>query len=680
MPVLLVLAASAVTGRARGEPNAGSAPVCPAAGPGAPGQACAPAEVVVTGTRTKESSQRATVRTETVTRDEAERRGARNVGEALAGEATLQVNPQAYGYLGAPNGVQMQGLDGERVLVLEDGERVIGDSGGVTDLSELPLSGVTRIEYVVGPTSSLYGTNALGGVINVITGPPRFEGPSARARLEGRSSGDWLSEAGAAYRKSSAWAELDGSYSKRHEQLLDQGPALLLPSGYTALVGLRAGFRPARRIDVRLKARVARDRNDGVTTEVVPGLGTYVIDTPETTHRVTLSALEGLDLGHGSHVDFSLARSFFRGESLRDRRDSAVDETRRSAADLQSFETTATLADGERRTWVLGVRGESEGFSQTVHKVVIAGTALVPRSAQEVVPDRLSTGAAYAQLGYRMTDTFSLMPGVRAELHDRYGAVVAPRLALAVRPTESVTLRLSGGRGFRAPTAKEYGFVFDHAVLGYRVLGNRALTPETSWGVSGDVTVRPSPALRVRAGAFGNWVRQLIDFDLAPVQTDPVVRDYEYRNVNRALTAGGDLSLRLEPTPGLIGNVGYAYLYTRDGEAGRPLPNRPPHTVTASLAYELPLHLNALIRYRLTTRTFAAEDAVANELYTPTFALLDARLGYRVTELVESYLGASDLFDERRDPHQAGDARPTVGRTFFVGVRGELGDDGADER
>ena len=65
-----------------------------------------PAEVVVTGTRTKESSQRATVRTDTVTRDEAERRGARNVAEALAGEPTLQVNPQAYDYLGSPSGVK----------------------------------------------------------------------------------------------------------------------------------------------------------------------------------------------------------------------------------------------------------------------------------------------------------------------------------------------------------------------------------------------------------------------------------------------------------------------------------------------------------------------------------------------------------------------------------------------
>ena len=56
-------------------------------------EACKPVEVVVTGTRTPESSQRATVRTDFVTRQEAQRRGATNVAEALAGEPSLQVNP-----------------------------------------------------------------------------------------------------------------------------------------------------------------------------------------------------------------------------------------------------------------------------------------------------------------------------------------------------------------------------------------------------------------------------------------------------------------------------------------------------------------------------------------------------------------------------------------------------------
>jgi outer membrane receptor for ferrienterochelin and colicins len=86
------------------EPSRGACP------PGSSAD-CRASEVVVVGTRTPESVQRSTIRTGVVTREEADRRGARNVGEALAGETSLQVNPEAYGYLGRPSALQMQGLD-----------------------------------------------------------------------------------------------------------------------------------------------------------------------------------------------------------------------------------------------------------------------------------------------------------------------------------------------------------------------------------------------------------------------------------------------------------------------------------------------------------------------------------------------------------------------------------------
>src|SRR6478609_8301751 len=79
--------------------------------------AAAPIEVVVTGTRTPESTQRATVRTDVVTRAEAEHRGATNMGEALQGTLGVQVNPSAYGFLGNPSAIQIQGFDLDRVLV-----------------------------------------------------------------------------------------------------------------------------------------------------------------------------------------------------------------------------------------------------------------------------------------------------------------------------------------------------------------------------------------------------------------------------------------------------------------------------------------------------------------------------------------------------------------------------------
>jgi hypothetical protein len=147
-------------------------------------------EVVVTGTRAVENRSRAVVRVDVVTRAEARRRGATNVGEAVSGELGAEVNPSAYGALGRPSAAQMGGLDRDRVLVLEDGERVVGDFGGAIDLSKTSLSGVSRVELISGPTSALYGSSAMGGVINVISAPPEREGGRGACLARGGTAGE----------------------------------------------------------------------------------------------------------------------------------------------------------------------------------------------------------------------------------------------------------------------------------------------------------------------------------------------------------------------------------------------------------------------------------------------------------------------------------------------------------
>ena len=629
---------------------------------------CEPIEVVVVGTRTPESSQRATIRTGVVTREEAERRGARNVAEALAGETALQVNPGAYAHLGSPSGVQIQGLDAERVLILEDGERVLGDSGGVVDLSRLPLTDVERIEYVMGPTSSLYGSNALGGVVNVITAAPRTEGPSGRGRLEVRSRGEVLAAASVAYRRAEDWGAQDFSVEHVPGLSARRGrPDLLVPERQTRLIGLRGGTTLGRHVELRFKLRWVHDELLGLTSEQVPLLGVYLVDLPETTDRVVAHVRETLHLGGRARLDLSLGRSWFTSQTERDRRDSPVDEVRARRLESQSLEGALTMTETETRTWVLGVRSDAEQFSQRLDRTELDGARLRTWSIAEVESTQLASGAAFGQLAWRLAPPLTLLPGARLELHDRYGAIVAPRLAVALRPTERLTLRAAVGRGFRAPSAKEYGFSFDHSAIGYRVLGNPSLEAERSWGVNGDATFRARSWLLVRAGGFVNWVSQLIGTDLATDQPSAAVTDYTYVNVARAKTAGGDGSLRIAPDRRLSLELGYAYLWTEDGSTGRPLPHRPAYTFTAAVRGELFGRLQGTARYRQVSSAFV-EDGVR----TPAFGLLDLRIAYRVWRDIEAYTGAVNALDARKDPARFGDARPALGRSFYLGVSGEL--------
>ncbi len=657
--VVLVGALAAASASAQADATA-PPPACPEGTRPSP-SGCVTVEIVVLGTRTKESSQRATVRTEVVTREQAEQRGARNVAEALAGELSLQVNPQAYGYLGNPSGLQMQGFDADRVLVLEDGERVVGDSAGVTDLAQLPLTDVERIEYVTGPTSSLYGSDALGGVVNVVTAPPRESGLSGRSRVEARSSGDTRLDASSAYRRDHAWVAVDGSLEHGAPLELDGGPERIIPANRRTLLGARAGTRFSPRAELRLKLRWVRDTSENIGVEQRQNLAPFVSDLLRTSDRVTARVSETLSFAGGSRIDFSLGRSYFFHRSQTNLRNSPVAERRKRDSQLQSLEAVATIADGERRTWVIGARSESESFSEQLSTDEYAGGSFRTETSYQVPPSSIASGALFAQLGYRVLEELSLMPGLRGEFHDRYGSVVVPRFALAVRPREGVALRASFGRGFRAPSATEYGFTLDHSALTYRVLGNPELEPETSWGASADATARPSSRLKLRAGAFGNWVDHMISTEVVGITGG--VRDFRYVNVARARTAGGDVSATFEPLEGLTTSAGYAYLFTRDDSSGQPLPSRPPHTLLASASWQLPFALTATLRCRYLSRTFVAEGA-----YTRGYALLDARAGYVVARSLELYVGGLNLLSERGDPHVFSDDRPARGVIAYLGL------------
>lgn len=667
-------------------------PPSPAAPPSSPPPPPSPAappplEVVVTGTRTPESSQRATVRTRVVTRDEAERRGATNVGEALDGELGVQVNPSAYGALGNPSAIQIQGFDLDRVLVLEDGERVIGDAGGAIDLSSLPLGDVSRIELVTGPTSSLYGTSAIGGVVNVLSAPPEHPGFSGRARLEGRSRAGLVLHGSGAYRGERAWVSADASFQREDslslvepsDNLADPGAGAdaptVLPERSQRLLGLRAGATLGKGIDVRLRARWIHDEQNGVEQKVWPVLGAYLYDLPEVTDRVTLHLAETIDLGGGSNLRLAAGRQWALRTSGRDLRGSPDEELRERSGALHSYEAIATIADGPR-TWVAGARAEVETLDQVLEitKVTPSGTEETP-PIEEVPDTRLGSAALYGQLAWKLTDELTLMPGVRGELRLRYGGVIAPRLALAYRPAPSLTLRVSGGRGFRAPSAKELGFSFDHSSLGYILEGNPALAPETSWGVNGDVTWIPREGLTARAGAFANWVDNLIDVNPKPLGSSAGVDTYTYMNIAEARTAGLDLSATLQATPWLRIEAGYAYLWTSDDTADprQPLSGKPPHTAQAALRADLPFQFELVARLRTISSAFVERDpSEARDVRAPGFTTLDARLARPLWPSSQAYIGVRNLLGAQKDPERRGDHRPLEGRTFYVGVRADL--------
>lgn len=619
---------------------------------------------VVTGTRTPELSQRATVKTDVVTREEAERRGATNVAEALATQPGVQVNPGAYGYLGGISAIQIQGFDLSRVLILEDGEPVIGDVGGAIDLASIPMTDIERIEVVTGPTSALYGSSAIGGVVNIITAPPKAEGPSARGRAEYRSYNGAVLQGGTAYRRGSYWVALDLGYTRQDGVAQDPMlPDLQIPQSGRSLIGLRMGARLGKRVDVQLRARWLRQDLQGLESMAYPGIGRFLTDLPTITNRFALHALTTVHFGRASSLRVSAAFQNTGGTSDTIPQGSQLGQTQRSTQLLPSLEATATIADGAR-TWVAGTRFEARHLAQEREQRQSIGGVITSSIAEEVTPLWQFTAAAYAQMQWKLAKIFTLLPGVRFEYHDPYGFVAAPRLALAFRPTETWMLRASAGRGYRTPSPKELGFNFDHSIYGYKVIGNPSLSPESSWGVNGDVTMRPGSHFTLRVGAFANWVDDLIDIDLGAGQSTGSVVSYSYSNFARVTTAGAQASLACRLGERLLIEFAYDYLWAHDDIKDVPLSGRPPHTLTSSLRAILFSKLELYARAHVVSSAYVDASTASPSYYT-----VDVRLSRPVWRSIEVYVGGLNLLDVHQTPGAIGDLRPPLGRVFYGGIR-----------
>ena len=164
-----------------------------------------PVTLVVTASRILQDIKSAPVSIALITRDEIEAMGAMELSEVLNG--VEGVTAADYGPFGSQMKVKLRGSNAEQVLVLIDGKPVNSARQGDVDLSTIPLAMVDRIEIIKGPASALYGADALGGVVNIITKGGR-EGGQLRLAIGGH---DTVS-LGFAYRgRSGPWAGALGS-------------------------------------------------------------------------------------------------------------------------------------------------------------------------------------------------------------------------------------------------------------------------------------------------------------------------------------------------------------------------------------------------------------------------------------------------------------------------------------
>ena len=520
-------------------------------------------EVVVTGTGTEHYLKDAPVQTEVITKKALEQYQARSVEELLSGlSPSLTFHDGDMG-----SHIQLNGLNNDYILIMIDGKRMNGDVGGQNDLNQLNTANIERIEIVKGAASSLYGSDAIAGVINIITkkntGKSEMtsttrvgeHGDVRESASLGLSFGKLKSVTAVNFRHTDGWQNTDLQWN---QQQLKPGSTLKnvnRSSNYTVTESLEWD------VDKRLKLTAGGSYYE---RWVARSHGQWSFLANDFYYRNYSGMLGGrYKLGKKNYItaDLSYDRyGYFYDYKLR--------------------EVTNYFIDGHRITHYPGQRIKQSIQQQVLGQLKgvfyfgdehIMNTGLEYMYTNLESPHRIKndkasvyTLAAYAQDEWSATDRLVMTVGARATQHEETGLNISPKVA-AIYKLDNVNLRASYSLGYKSPTIKELYYNYT-ATLGGGALtayhGNTDLKAQTSQYASIGVEYTSD---RFQAGISGyvNLIRNMIELVeiglTADEKLDEIEKSKEYQNLTKARIWGVDLTFNYQPFKELNISGGYSY-------------------------------------------------------------------------------------------------------------------------
>lgn len=578
-------------------------------------------QMVVSAARREQRLADAVATVEVVSRSDLERSGAADLSAVL----TEQTGIELQGGHPAGSGVMLQGIGSERVLVLLDGQPLAGRLSGSFDLSRIPVAMVERVEVVKGAQSTLYGSEAMGGVINIITRRPgerdgALSGAAsgtkgAQGRLDGSGrvalqGGDWASSVDVARRSQ------------------ETAPGVAQDAGALAA-----------RLDVAAKLQWRPDANRQAE------LSLLALDERQRWRS-------GSFYGFSDNVQANarLAGSWQRGAHRIAPGLSLSNWDHRS---YTSAFTAPVAGDAGDRQLQRVVQGELLYNGQFRRVAVDGGVQLrVDEIETERVPGGLRSHRSlepFVQAEFSPLARVTLLPGIRLSQSNVWGTQVTPRLAARAALTDRLTLRASVGDGFRAPDFKELYLFFQNTNAGYAVRGNSALRPEASRNAMlGAEYAVPSGYVRVQA--FRNDFTDFIETEIVSAPNEAPV--YEYRNRDNGWTRGAEFeaAANLGASGRLRGELALSFLETRDERSDVQLLGRPSRSgrigVTARLPFAIRSNLSAVHTGRTPMQRDAESQAISSwrDAFTRVDLRVTRQLAFNGLDLV---IGADNLFDAR---------------------------------
>jgi vitamin B12 transporter len=577
-------------------------------------------EIIVLASRLQQTAAETGTSISVLEREDLELLGFSFAVDAIASLPGVTVNQN--GAFGGVASVRIRGASSAQTLTLINGVPVNDASapGGGFDFARLDTANIERIEILRGPQSTLWGTDAIGGVVSITTRQPEpglagnlfLEGGSFDTLRGGASIGG-ANDTGE-FRLAATRQDTDG-ISKADEDNGNREEDGFESDTYTLRLGLNL---PA---EAKLTADVLWTEADNEFDSFSFGAQGSVADGDELSNTQELTGNLSLSL---PLLDGRLNNLLLVGYSDIERENFTNGVSAfSSGGERQLYRYQGNLALDRTHSFAFGVEREE-----------------TERADQDTTID-----GAFLLYEFSPGDALTLTAGVRRDDHDEFGAETTARLAVAYALNDAVVLRGSWGEGFKAPTLFQTTFFCCGAVA-----PNPNLVPETSESFDLGIDWRGDRA-SISATLFRQDTEDLIDFSF-------VAGGYE--NIAEVESTGAELAMEYRLTNALTASLNYTWLDSEDGN-GEPLARLPEHVADLTLALAPSDRWSAAMLVRYNGRE---DDTDGTELDSWTRVDLTGR--YQLTQTVELYGRIENLFDA---DYQQILGFGTPDRSATVGVR-----------
>jgi outer membrane receptor for ferrienterochelin and colicins len=637
------------------------------------------APFVVTGQYAPGSIEGAVQKIRVIDAQRITRMAAQNLGDALRDQLNIRLAQD--NVLGSS--LSMQGLGGENVKVLVDGVPVAGRQNGNVDLSQIDLTGIERIELVEGPLSVNYGTNALGGTINLIT---RKSG-AAPASMRASAYAEHIGRLNTTITGSRRWG--------RSEVLLNAGRNLFLgwDPRQSSLPELRAQaadtnryqqWKPREQYFARANYGWRSERwtfgwkgeglHDRIIDRGMPRAPYFelALDAAYVTARLDNALFAEGRLGAHGRLNTLVAHNRYARARTTWLRDLTTLDEELSQAEGAHDTTRFTLTN------VRAVYGSASDSARVRYELGIDANLETGSGDRMDGKREIGDYAVFASAEWRPVESITIRPGARYAYNTRYAAPLIPSLNARWRITQRFTARASYAEGFRAPSLKEQHLYF--VDVNHDIAGNPDLNAERSRSASAGLSYRHAKDRVVYTSevtGFRNDVRDLIT--LAQLNG----ASFTYANIGRLRTCGGSIGAGWDNGHWMV-SVGAALTLRKDALDDPAWASTP--ELRASMTRQWLKHgwsASIFWKHQGEQPTYAiALDGNVQRGSIAAFHLADATVTKQLwSKQLALSAGCKDLFDVRNlnatlssGVHDAGTgAVPmTTGRTFFVRVELDL--------